>query len=488
VTAVNNRRPVRSFDLFDTLVARRCVDPHNVFHLVEARTGHYGYAKARIDAEARIFGGPYTLDDVYSEMSKSFGLAQDKALILKDAELAVELENIFPIREHCAEVQAGDLVISDMYLPESFLRYILTEVCRLPFTSLLHSSHGKRTGTVWKSLEQHFIIQQHLGDNYLTDFVSPQQHNVPARQTTISQRSPTEKLIADHGFGWLANLIREARLTTWDPVPERRQAQLLQIEYNFPLLFLASLSLLNSAEEKHWDVVLFSSRDCYLWSRLFNTIARALSSPIEGKYFYTSRAAKAHPSRTYVEYFNAIRSGHRSVIVDVCGTGWSSRRLIAHSNGPPTDIFLIHRVSNPSLEAKYEQIGPTSKASTVYSLPVTGDNNVLEMLNCARHPMVEDVLGQAGHFIPLFSNIAHDNRLAAFIDIYHDAFMHAASMVGRITKPDYSGMLLNLSANIVEDMYRRLSDVRSSMTEFFEHQKREEDRVWRLLRKTTEVG
>jgi hypothetical protein len=482
---MDNRRVVRSFDLFDTLVARRCVEPHNIFHIVEERTKYRGYAKMRVEAEARIFAKTYTLDDIYSEMCTTFALPKEQMQILKDAELAAELENVYPIREHCAEVRAGDLIISDMYLPEYFLRQIVTDICNLPFVPLLLSSHGKRSGAVWKKLEPYFAIKLHLGDNYITDFVSPKQHNVEARQTTISHQTPKEKSLADHRFQWVANIVREARLSTWNPVDECRAAQLAQAEHNFPLLFLATLFLLKMADEKRWDVILFSSRDCYLWSKLFNVIARATGSGIEGKYFYTSRVAKANPSRTYVEYFNAVRGGRRSVIVDVCGTGWSSRRLIEQSSGPPTDIFLIHRVQNPSLEKRYEQIGTVSNKVAVYHLLTDGDNNVLEMLNCARHPMVQDVVAQSGQFVPLFSNLEHCEQLGSVIDVSHDAFMHAASLAARISRPEYNRMLQVLDRKIIDEIYREMSGLRPNMSKFFDHQKKEESEVWQLLGKTT---
>jgi hypothetical protein len=38
---------INSFDIFDTLVARRCVLPDEIFRLVERRTGYSGFAEVR---------------------------------------------------------------------------------------------------------------------------------------------------------------------------------------------------------------------------------------------------------------------------------------------------------------------------------------------------------------------------------------------------------------------------------------------------------
>ena len=67
---------LRSFDIFDTIVARRCVHPHNIFRAVEARAGQPGFAEARVQAEATLYrAGEYTLDDIYGLLQTSFGLS-----------------------------------------------------------------------------------------------------------------------------------------------------------------------------------------------------------------------------------------------------------------------------------------------------------------------------------------------------------------------------------------------------------------------------
>ena len=63
------RHLLRSFDVFDTLIARRCIEPRRVFDKLEAQLGMPGFAAARIAAEQAVATGAYTLMDIYAELA-----------------------------------------------------------------------------------------------------------------------------------------------------------------------------------------------------------------------------------------------------------------------------------------------------------------------------------------------------------------------------------------------------------------------------------
>ena len=60
-------KTLRTWDIFDTLIARRCIFPQRVFELVEQRIGFKGFAQLRLRAEQLIqqIGINYKLDDIY---------------------------------------------------------------------------------------------------------------------------------------------------------------------------------------------------------------------------------------------------------------------------------------------------------------------------------------------------------------------------------------------------------------------------------------
>ena len=63
---------MRTFDIFDTLIARRCIDPALVFEIVERKVGRPGFARARRQAEKVVSERDYTLDDIYAELANQY--------------------------------------------------------------------------------------------------------------------------------------------------------------------------------------------------------------------------------------------------------------------------------------------------------------------------------------------------------------------------------------------------------------------------------
>ena len=91
-----------------------------------------GFAACRHAAEARLYGTPYTLADIYQQLALDTGLQPDDANRLMNLELEIEREMLFPIAETCASFRPGDIVVSDMYLPPVFLQDLVQRVCGLP--------------------------------------------------------------------------------------------------------------------------------------------------------------------------------------------------------------------------------------------------------------------------------------------------------------------------------------------------------------------
>ena len=350
-----NLPAVRSFDLFDTLMARRCVTAVEVFKTVERTSSHAGFAHSRAEAERE--SGGRSLDDIYRRLAEREAISGEEADRLKALELETEAENFFPIAQYCREVQPRDVVVSDMYLPPAWLERTAREKCGLNPAKFFVLSHGKWTGNVWRTIGRERRVIEHVGDHPYTDGASPRAAGIPARLVRAAQRTAIEARLAEAGFTPLANLIREARLSTWRDEPVLRDAQLAQTQSNFPLLFLATLHLCKTAKERGWDNILMSGRDCYLWQSLYQTLRPMLPGAPPSVYFQTSRSTRAHPSPDYLAYFAQLRQGQRNVVADLCGTGWSLNRLIGQAPQPATDIFLLHHLDLPAALARYERYG-----------------------------------------------------------------------------------------------------------------------------------
>ena len=481
----------RSFDLFDTLVARRCVYATRIFDIVEQTSGQSGFARARMAAEAEVSTDEYTLDDIYRRLAETQKILPDEAERLKALELATEKANLFPIAEHCQDVRPADVVISDMYLPSEWLSTVLRESCGLQPRKLFISSHGKRKGAVWPAVQQEMRLIEHVGDNPVTDQTAAQAAGIAARLTTVARRTPIEEELADAGFTPLANLVREARLTTWNGDPALRRAQLLQVQINFPLLFLTTLHLYKLSIDLAWDNILMSGRDCYLWQDLYQRMRPMLPEAPPATYFHSSRPIRAFPSRDYLAYFTKLRAGRRNVVVDLCGTGWSLSRLIEQAPEPFTEIFLLHKLEMPDVVRSYQELGTLSRAIEVHS-PIArplegGDNDVLEEMNRAPHAIVEDVRQTRDGFLPVLSSLNYPRELADLLKVHHAAFGQASTLLRTLTNDAIAAMLRNDIVPAIKSTYHRMAGQLHEFGPFMKQKIREEPEVLRRMREKSRM-
>jgi hypothetical protein len=481
--AVGDALPaVRSFDLFDTLVARRCVEPHAVFHEVERRAAHPGFAAQRIAAEATLYGSPYTLDDIYRRLARDTGVGGTAVGWLRDMELAVEREMLFPIAQHCAAFTAGDVVVSDMYLPEAFLQELVSGTCRLAASRLFASAEGKRSGTIWPIVRRTCTPLEHVGDNEVTDVRSARSAGIPARLTVVAGRTTIEADLAASGYAPLSNLIREARLRSWSSDAAERHVQRLQMQANFPLLFVATLQLVALAAQHGWRRILFSGRDCFLWAELYRALAPLLGTVPSGSYFHSSRIVRSYPSADYIAYVASLCGGEPSVMVDVCGTGWSLNRLAEHLPAPTPAIFLVHHADMP-LRDYYDRHAPVAvpiaPLSCIRRGIVNHENEVFEELNRAPYPLLTDVTATGTAFEPVF--VAGDGAAPATLQLHHAAFRSAVALLGTLRAEQVTAMRGADHAAMVGRIYRGMEGQFRHVSQLWPQKLREETMIKQFI-------
>jgi hypothetical protein len=185
---------VNGFDVFDTLIARRSVEPHRVLRRLEAHTGLMGLAAARLAADRHLGarGQPYTLRDIWNAVAAITGLDAATTDRLLDLEIRLEHDEVIPIAENLAQVRDGDLLVSDTYLPPDIVRSLLRRAGLQRQVALVVSNDGKFTGRVWPRLLAAVAIRQHLGDNPHSDGRTPSAAGIPAVIYTGAQRTPVE--------------------------------------------------------------------------------------------------------------------------------------------------------------------------------------------------------------------------------------------------------------------------------------------------------
>lgn len=426
---VDTRPLVRTFDVFDTLIARRCIEPAGIFAIIEERSGLKGFAAARRKAEANVLAGPHDLDVIYAELATLLGVEPVKLAALKALELDVEKQQVIPIAENIARVRHGDVLISDMYLGATHIRSLLDRAGLSAKVGLVVTNDGKKTGRIWPEIAENLRIEEHLGDNEHSDVKMPSSFRISARLTRLDKPSTVESVLINLGLRQLAELCREARLRTWSDDKAVRLVQLVQANLNFPLMLMASIELANLVRQLGCRRVLFSSRDCDMWVPLFEEVVRRMGLTCKAEYFYTSRLAKMQPSDSYLAYARD-RIAKDSIVVDLCGTGWSLSHMAARLRLSNVPVFFVHKL--PSAKA-YEDLSRTPDACAFHAL-IRHDapdvfNTILEMCNYSDHGMVRDVRMVEGFAVPVLAEDERGPRDHAAVRAQKETFALAVSLM-----------------------------------------------------------
>lgn len=338
------RADVFSFDLFDTLVARRCFDPFAIFRAVETKSGTPDFARRRQAVEAALWDtGDYDLNDIYRALGEATGWPQGVLDLLRALELVEEWDNLVPIAQMVAQVRPNDVIIADMYLPDGFLRRLVDQKLGLPGRLLHVSSHGKHRGEVWARLKATHRVLRHHGDNAEADVLSAVSAGIDAEPVTLAAWTVGEAALLRAGLAPQAYAVREARLGYDAGDLDHANAARVQFELNLPLLILASADVLTHARAIGADTLLLCARDCHLLARLMRIFAPRWRPTPTVRYILASRALMLSGGAGYERYFRQA-SGRRTLVMDVSGTGRSLSHFIAESGRQATtQAYLVVR-------------------------------------------------------------------------------------------------------------------------------------------------
>lgn len=405
MTGEPERPAQRSFDIFDTLIARRCIWPAAVFDEVERRSGRAGFSAARRAAEQAFGDREYTLADIHALLARHLGLGEQEAQALMALEIEVELDNVLPVADAMALVQADSLLITDMYLPETVIRRLLQRAGLAGHFVMLRSAHGKRSGRVWAALVEAGMPVQHLGDNPRADIEQPRAAGLQARLTTQSQPTPTEAALLAAGLPLLACALREARLTTPRGTLDDDLVR-LQTELNLPVLAISALHLLATAGELPQLRLLFSSRDARYLQRIYDALAEGLpGAHPSSHYWLSSRLARTGGEADYLAYCREL-IGPAAWLVDLCGTGASVLALRERLGISPqqAQLFVCEFIDSPQQTADLMRrygLSQYQPPAALWTDKTLVPNEVLELLNYVPEGMVRGVRAVPGGYVPL---------------------------------------------------------------------------------------
>lgn len=397
------RTTAQSFDLFDTLIARACVTPENLFAEVELAQQVPGFAQCRIEAERRVASlkEPFSLDTIYEAMRESGFCDTAAACRLQKAEIEAEFDNAIPITRNLEAVRDHDLVVSDMYLPASILRGLLQHVGLRRHVHLFVSNRGKHDGSIWPLLTDKWLLLHHTGDNPHADVFQAQRFCIPTRHYSGASPNPTELFLHEQGLIHTARLVRKLRLS--NPLSALSvEGQLWNhfVQFSVPILLLAVHAARTQRDTLGLRKLLFLSRDCHLLSEVFLVLFP--EEPFD--LIAVSRdALKADPSR-YVEYLQSMGS-ENSLVCDLVSTGYSWLTFTQSMNLQIAFFALVYtdtyqyNLFDPSV---LDHDGSLRFRYAVRSSELNHWSLAIELFNTAPHGSTRFIEKIGDTFIPTF--------------------------------------------------------------------------------------
>lgn len=307
-----------SWDCFDTLVTRVRLDPLSVFDWMGERYELPDFTRRRKAAESQA---PWTLDSIYNELAKDYQWDESTKNYYKTLEIEAEVEHCKPIVENLQKVKDGDLIVSDMYLPEWAIRRILENCGLTKNVQIFVTTGGKSSGRIWHDLPP---IDLHIGDNWHSDVGSPQGFGIKAQHYTDVHCSPLEQLVGED----LGLLMRAVRLANpYDQETKLHRMWFEQAQFNIPALVLASASLPK-------ENLAFVHRDCVHLQRIHERLHSTVNAT-----FHCSRIAMEERGDTWDAYVKETAKGR--TIVDLQGTGASVAWYWQHAFNETPDLLYV---------------------------------------------------------------------------------------------------------------------------------------------------
>lgn len=213
---------VVSFDMFDTLVQRKVLEPEDIFALVEKKSGFEGFALERIKAQKESLaslGEGRSFSDIYDFFQKNTGCDEETRDKLQALEFETELSSIIPRKSgvnalnHCVQQGKQVFILSDMYLSQHYLEQILTNCGISGYADCIVScDYGKtkQTGELFTVLKEKAKDENifHIGDNLKADVLNAEEYGISSfhfmSYTQLLANSPFMNLLqnatslADH--------------------------------------------------------------------------------------------------------------------------------------------------------------------------------------------------------------------------------------------------------------------------------------------------
>jgi HAD superfamily hydrolase (TIGR01549 family) len=301
-----------SFDIFDTLIKREVNHPWNVFDIVERLYNQWainegkptinGFKMKRVCAELRAYNvagaSEISIEDIYR------CYPDDEVIIeqLKNIEINTETKichsNSYVHRIYDRLINDGTnvIIISDMYLPENAIKFILSNAGYIGYKKLYLSStigKTKRSRDLFMYVKSSLGISKnlqilHIGDNRKSDFLNAIRRGYLA--VLIDKRQVYTNYIRKHEIYTNSNsasLLFQFINCHLSQYKEQSRMFCIGYEVFGPFLYFFTKWVINRCIQDRRAKLFFFARDCYLVEKAYEMLNQEKN--IHSKYVHLSR-------------------------------------------------------------------------------------------------------------------------------------------------------------------------------------------------------
>jgi hypothetical protein len=297
---------IKSFDVFDTLIARRFINNDQILENIEQTLRIPNFVKFRKLADT----GKRSIVDIYNFLVQSQVLTQTVADTAMELEYSLEILHTFPIAENIKKVNHGDLLISDMYLSAPMILEMVRRAGLDKQVTIYQSNRDKHTGKIWEKLKSSQLL--HLGDNCQSDFNIPSSFGIESELYAGTAFTEIEENLVNNNFRNVALLTREVRLRL-DHSFNNSDFLSAATQLNLPSLFLLCELITRKYPKKS---IVFLGRDCQLLQKIYSAFYNRATSV----YLPFSRKIAFSDPGLAIEYLS-IHCPTNSILFDLNSTG-----------------------------------------------------------------------------------------------------------------------------------------------------------------------
>jgi len=320
-----DKHDVISFDIFDTLIMRRVIQPEKIYEELDCDFSKYRLKK---EIELNKSLNSATIDEIYEEIGKELHLEERKVFESKEKEYELN-KKLICVRERMLDVlfyarKCAKKVIftTDMYYDTKTLRSLL-KACYIDNDEIIISCEhrkAKSDGSLYEVLLNKACGKSllHIGDNEILDgknaikrgidtFVIRSSYNLLC-DSTFTLLSDSVKTKDDQRYlGYLISTLLNNPFALNEgkgKIKIKNEKDLALIIYPITDMFINYII----EHSNEYDCIVFPSRDGYFLYQLYMEEKKKHSELPDAVYLYASRMSMSHAAVSDENNFSVLVS------------------------------------------------------------------------------------------------------------------------------------------------------------------------------------